>query len=134
MQDSEIERKMSGRIRRTSGKSSSSLEKVPEANVAKLRKKLTDREEQKDAEIHASWHDKPKRLPSPSDREEYLVRMAMVNKTTAWVIQFLLPFNAISFTKYTLKGRVYNNYFILKFHFSFQMRYTISISTKMNLK
>ena len=96
MQNSKIETKMSRRIRRTPGKSSSSIPVLPEANVATLRKKLTDREEQKDAEIHASWQDKPKKLPTPSDSEEYLVRMAIVNKTTAWVIQFLLPFNAIS--------------------------------------
>ena len=90
MQNSKIECKMSKRIRRTPGKSSSSIPVLPEANVATLRKKLTDREEQKDAEIHASWQDKPKKLPSPSDSEEYLLQMAIVNRTTAWVIQFFL--------------------------------------------
>ena len=81
---------MSRRIRRTPGKSSSSIPVLPEANVATLRKKLQEREEQKDAEIHASWQDKPEKLPSPSDSEEYLLRMAIVNRTTAWVIQFFL--------------------------------------------
>jgi hypothetical protein len=82
---------MSGGRRNWSGKSTSSLEEIPEAHVAKLKRQLQEREKKK-SQGEVPRHDVPREPPlSPSSRAR--AEEERIHKLYPIVIIFLLFFH-----------------------------------------